>query len=180
MYAIRSYYDPGPAAVRYPRGHAGGTVPQQTMTALPIGRARQLRRGHSGLAILAFGTLLQQAKPVAEALDATLVDMRFVKPLDTELLSQLLADHQQWVTLEENALMGGAGSAVNEWLMTQRQRPAVLNLRITSYNVCYTKLLRDILITIQISPPQHYIHVLLSETPLPRWAGSTWACPGPR
>lgn len=118
----------GPAAVRYPRGHAGGTLPQPTMTALPIGRARQLRQGNSGLAILAFGTLLQQAKPVADELDATLVDMRFVKPLDTELLSQLLADHDQWVTLEENALMGGAGSAVNEWLMTQRRRPAVLNL----------------------------------------------------
>ncbi|WP_409420782.1 1-deoxy-D-xylulose-5-phosphate synthase [Pseudaeromonas sp. ZJS20] len=122
------FQHPGPAAVRYPRGHAGGTVPQQTMTALPIGQARQLRRGHSGLAILAFGTLLQQAKPVAEALDATLLDMRFVKPLDTELLTELLGTHDQWVTLEENALMGGAGSAVNEWLMTQRQRPAVLNL----------------------------------------------------
>jgi len=118
----------GPAAVRYPRGHAGGTVPQQTMTALPIGRARVLRQGNRGLAILAFGTLLQQAKPVAEQLDATLVDMRFVKPLDTELLTELLGPHDQWVTLEENALMGGAGSAVNDWLMQQAARPAVLNL----------------------------------------------------
>ncbi|GAA4500856.1 1-deoxy-D-xylulose-5-phosphate synthase [Pseudaeromonas paramecii] len=122
------YQHTGPAAVRYPRGHAGGTVPQQTMTALPIGRARLRRQGNSGLAILAFGTLLQQAKPVAEQLDATLVDMRFVKPLDTALLSELLGTHDQWVTLEENALMGGAGSAINDWLMQQAARPAVLNL----------------------------------------------------
>ena len=116
-----------PAAVRYPRGIGSGITPHIAMQALPIGRGRVLRQGKE-IAILAFGTLLQQAKPVADALDATLVDMRFVKPLDEALLAELAASHQTLVTLEEGSLIGGAGSAVNEALQRLRVYKPVLNL----------------------------------------------------
>jgi 1-deoxy-D-xylulose-5-phosphate synthase len=116
-----------PAAVRYPRGIGSGVTPESAMQALPIGRGRLLRQGKE-IAILAFGTLLQQARSVAEALDATLVDMRFVKPLDEALLAELAANHQVLVTLEEGSLMGGAGSAVNEALQRLRLVKPVLNL----------------------------------------------------
>jgi 1-deoxy-D-xylulose-5-phosphate synthase len=116
-----------PAAVRYPRGIGSGVTPESAMQALPIGRGRLLRQGKK-IAILAFGTLLQQARSVAEALDATLVDMRFVKPLDEALLAELAANHQVLVTLEEGSLMGGAGSAVNEALQRLRLVKPVLNL----------------------------------------------------
>ena len=116
-----------PAAVRYPRGIGSGITPHIAMQALPIGRGRVLRQGKE-IAILAFGTLLQQAKPVADALDATLVDMRFVKPLDEALLAELAASHQTLVTLEEGSLIGGAGSAVNETLQRLRVYKPVLNL----------------------------------------------------
>ncbi len=116
-----------PATVRYPRGIGSGVTPESAMQALPIGRGRLLRQGKE-IAILAFGTLLQQAKPVAEALDATLVDMRFVKPLDEALLAELATNHQVLVTLEEGSLLGGAGSAVNEALQRLRLVKPVLNL----------------------------------------------------
>ena len=116
-----------PAAVRYPRGAGNGTQPQPAMTALAVGKARVLRHGQR-VALLAFGTLLHQAAPVAEALDATLVDMRFVKPLDEALLAELAASHDLLVTLEEGALMGGAGSAVIEALQRLRCLKPVLTL----------------------------------------------------
>jgi 1-deoxy-D-xylulose-5-phosphate synthase len=97
------------------------------MTALELGKGRILREG-KGTAILAFGTLLHQAKAAAETLDATLVDMRFVKPMDEALVLSLAATHAQFVTLEDNAIMGGAGSAVNELLMRTKQCKPVLNL----------------------------------------------------
>ena len=121
------YQHKGPAVVRYPRGSATGVAPEQQMSAMPIGRARVVREGNS-VAILAFGTLLQQAVPVAEALGATLVDMRFVKPLDLALLQQLQAEHQLIVTLEDNAIAGGAGSAVNEAIAALQLNYRVLNL----------------------------------------------------
>lgn len=121
------YQHKGPAVVRYPRGSATGVAPEQQMSALPIGRARVVREGNS-VAILAFGTLLQQAIPVAEALGATLVDMRFVKPLDLALLQQLQAEHQLIVTLEDNSIAGGAGSAVNEAIAALQLNYRVLNL----------------------------------------------------
>lgn len=121
------YQHKGPAVVRYPRGSATGIAPEQQMEAFPIGRARIVRQGNS-VAILAFGTLLQQALPVAEALDATLVDMRFVKPLDLALLQQLQTDHQLLVTVEDNAIAGGAGSAVNEAIVALQLNYRVLNL----------------------------------------------------
>jgi 1-deoxy-D-xylulose-5-phosphate synthase len=121
------YQHKGPAVVRYPRGSASGVTPEQTMSLLPIGRARVVREG-AKLAILAFGTLLQQAIPAAEALNATLVDMRFVKPLDLALLQQLQAEHQYVVTVEDNAIAGGAGSAVNEAIAALQLQFRVLNL----------------------------------------------------
>jgi 1-deoxy-D-xylulose-5-phosphate synthase len=105
-----------PAAVRYPRGRGPGVAVQRTMHALPLGRAETRRRGGSGLALLAFGTMVAPAMPVAEALDATLVNMRFVKPLDEELIGELAASQRAIVTLEENVVAGGAGSAVTEYL----------------------------------------------------------------
>lgn len=117
----------GPAAVRYPRGSGTGIQAESEMQALPLGKGRVVREG-KGTAILAFGTLLQQARAAAEALDATLVDMRFVKPMDEALVLSLAASHDHFVTLEDNAVMGGAGSAVNELLMGSKQCKPVLNL----------------------------------------------------
>ena len=116
-----------PAAVRYPRGIGSGIKVQKQMTQLPIGKAKVVCEGQK-LAILCFGTLLQQALPVAEKLDATLVDMRFVKPLDKQLINQLAANHTQFVTIEENSISGGAGSAVNEYLQTKKINLPVLNI----------------------------------------------------
>lgn len=117
----------GPAAVRYPRGKGPGANIEQTMTALPIGRGLVRRKGHS-VAILGFGSLVHTALAAAEILDATVADMRFIKPLDTALIEQLANQHDLLVTLEENTLAGGAGSAVNEWLLANDFRIPVLNL----------------------------------------------------
>ena len=105
-----------PAAVRYPRGRGPGVAVDRKLQALTIGRAETRRRGGSGLALLAFGTMVAPATAVAESLDATLVNMRFVKPLDDELIAAIAADHRAIVTLEENVVAGGAGSAVLEVL----------------------------------------------------------------
>jgi 1-deoxy-D-xylulose-5-phosphate synthase len=105
-----------PAAVRYPRGRGPGVAVERKMQSLPLGRAETRRRGGSGLALLAFGTMVAPAAAVAEALDATLVNMRFVKPLDEALVAAIAADHRAIVTLEENVIAGGAGSAVLEFL----------------------------------------------------------------
>ncbi|MCX7129311.1 1-deoxy-D-xylulose-5-phosphate synthase [Aeromonas sp.] len=122
------YLHQGPAAVRYPRGSSLSDAPVSSeMQALELGKGRIVREG-KGTAILAFGTLLHAAKATAEALDATLVDMRFVKPMDEALVLSLAASHDHFVTLEDNAIMGGAGSAVNELLMRNKQCKPVLNL----------------------------------------------------
>jgi 1-deoxy-D-xylulose-5-phosphate synthase len=103
----------GPSAVRYPRGTALGVPVEQEMRALPIGKAEVRRKGRR-VAILAFGTLLKTALEAAEELDATVVNMRFVKPLDETLALEMARTHDLIVTIEENAVMGGAGSAVAE------------------------------------------------------------------
>ncbi|WP_421290018.1 1-deoxy-D-xylulose-5-phosphate synthase [Aeromonas veronii] len=122
------YLHQGPAAVRYPRGSSLSDAPiSSEMQALALGKGRILREG-KGTAILAFGTLLHHAKAAAEVLDATLVDMRFVKPMDETLVLSLAASHDHFVTIEDNAIMGGAGSAVNELLMRSKQCKPVLNL----------------------------------------------------
>lgn len=109
---------PGPAAVRYPRGSGPGVRPEAGLEPLPIGKASLRRRGR-GIALLAFGAPLSPALEVGEALDLTVVDMRFVKPLDGELLAELTSSHEALVTLEDNVVAGGAGSAVAEWLSTR-------------------------------------------------------------
>jgi 1-deoxy-D-xylulose-5-phosphate synthase len=105
-----------PAAVRYPRGRGAGVAVEKTMRALPVGRAELRRQGACGLALLAFGTMVDAAAAAADALDATLVNMRFVKPLDEALIAEVAAKHRAIVTIEENAVAGGAGSAVLEHL----------------------------------------------------------------
>jgi 1-deoxy-D-xylulose-5-phosphate synthase len=109
---------PGPSAVRYPRGQGPGVTPVAEMTALPVGKAQLRREGRGGLLILAFGSLVKSAEIIGERLDATVVNMRFVKPLDEELVLRLAEQHTALVTIEENAIAGGAGSAVLELLAT--------------------------------------------------------------
>jgi 1-deoxy-D-xylulose-5-phosphate synthase len=117
-----------PAAVRYPRGRGPGAAIEKPMQALPVGRAEVRRRGGSGLALLAFGTMVEPARPAADALDATLVNMRFVKPVDESLIAEIAATHRAIVTLEENAVAGGAGSAVLEVLQRMGSTVAVLQV----------------------------------------------------
>jgi len=119
-----------PSAVRYPRGTGPGVPIVAEMLALPVGRAQMRREGRSGLAILVFGTLLESARKIAERLDATLVNMRFVKPLDEALVISLAARHLAIVTIEENAIMGGAGSAVSEALAAAGVQVPLLQLGI--------------------------------------------------
>ncbi|MBA5599609.1 1-deoxy-D-xylulose-5-phosphate synthase [Pectobacterium aroidearum] len=120
------HYQKGPTAVRYPRGNGTGTE-LTPLSELPIGKGVVRRQGET-IAILNFGTLLPEAQIAAEKLNATLVDMRFVKPLDEALLEELAQSHSTFVTLEENAIMGGAGSGVNEFLMAKRLAVSVLNI----------------------------------------------------
>jgi 1-deoxy-D-xylulose-5-phosphate synthase len=104
-----------PVAVRYPRGAGVGVEVQKQMTALPFGKGEVRRRGQR-IAILAFGTLLYPALAAAERLDASVANMRFVKPLDVALVQELARTHEALVTVEEGCVMGGAGSAVAEAL----------------------------------------------------------------
>ncbi|KPA08289.1 1-deoxy-D-xylulose-5-phosphate synthase [Pantoea agglomerans] len=120
------HYQDGPSAVRYPRGTGVGT-PLAPLQSLPLGKAVVKRQGEK-LAILNFGTLLPEAAATAEALNATLVDMRFVKPLDEALIAELAATHDSLITLEEGAIKGGAGSGVNEFVMAKRLAVPVLNI----------------------------------------------------
>jgi 1-deoxy-D-xylulose-5-phosphate synthase len=110
-----AYAQNHPVAVRYPRGAGVGAVPDADLNALPLGKA-ELRRQGQGIALLAFGSLLAPALKAAEALNATVVNMRWVKPLDIEMLQRVAQDHAQIVTVEEGCIMGGAGSAVAEAL----------------------------------------------------------------
>lgn len=105
----------GPAAVRYPRGGGIGAVIEASLDTLPIGKAEVRRRGQR-IALLAFGALLAPASKAAETLNATVVNMRFIKPLDQKLILELAASHEALVTLEDNAIAGGAGVAVGELL----------------------------------------------------------------
>jgi 1-deoxy-D-xylulose-5-phosphate synthase len=117
----------GPAAVRYPRGSGPGVAVQSSLDVLQIGKA-QLRRRGSRIALLAFGSLLPAAEEVGEALGLTVVNMRFVKPLDRALILQLAADHEGFVTLEDNVVAGGAGSGVAELLAAEGLSVSTLHL----------------------------------------------------
>ena len=121
------YQHSGPAAVRYPRGTGPGAAIEQQMTALPIG-VGVIKRVGAGVAILNFGTLMASGLDAAEQLNASVADMRFVKPIDKAMILDLASRHQLLVTLEENSIAGGAGSAVNEFLSEQGIVMPVLNL----------------------------------------------------
>ena len=120
-------YDAGPSAVRYPRGSATGAMQVESMTALPIGKG-VIKRIGKRIAILNFGTLLASALTAAESLDATVVDMRFVKPLDVDLIKEMALTHEVLVTVEENAIIGGAGAGVLEQLQKLKMPKAVLQI----------------------------------------------------
>ena len=121
------YMHSGPAAVRYPRGTGPGATIQKEMSAVPIGKGIVVREG-SGAAILNFGTLLDSAVTVANQLNSTVADMRFIKPIDKELIRSLAETHDLLVTLEENSIAGGAGSGVIEFLAAEGIVMPVLQL----------------------------------------------------
>jgi 1-deoxy-D-xylulose-5-phosphate synthase len=106
-----AYHHPGPAAVRYPRGNGTGIPPAPALEVIEVGKGEIRRRGQR-FAILVFGTLLAAALEAGDILDATVANMRFVKPLDLALIGELARSHDALVTLEENAVIGGAGSEV--------------------------------------------------------------------
>jgi 1-deoxy-D-xylulose-5-phosphate synthase len=116
-----------PAAVRYPRGKGPGATIQEEMTALPIGKAEVRRRGQR-IALLAFGSMVAPAMEVARDLDATVVNMRFVKPLDEELILKIAESHDYLVTLEDNVVPGGAGNAVDECLSAHGRQVQMLHI----------------------------------------------------
>jgi 1-deoxy-D-xylulose-5-phosphate synthase len=117
----------GPASVRYPRGKGPGVAVEATMTELPIGKAEIKHQG-SRIAILAWGSMVTPALNAGKQLNATVVNMRFVKPIDEALILELAKNHDVFVTVEENVLAGGAGSAVNDFLQAQRILMPVLNI----------------------------------------------------
>jgi 1-deoxy-D-xylulose-5-phosphate synthase len=121
------FQHPGPAAIRYPRGTGPDAIVANAMTQLEIGKALEVRSGER-LAILNFGTLLPEAMAAAHQLNATVVDMRWVKPMDTAAVMELAQSHDLLVTLEENSIAGGAGAAVNEYIAAQGQTTALMNL----------------------------------------------------
>lgn len=120
-------YQQGPAAVRYPRGNGTGIAMDEQMQKLEIGKGRMVRQGKK-VAILNFGTLLTDVMSCAEAIGASVADMRFVKPLDTALIDSLVANHDLLVSVEENVIAGGAGSAVSEYLAQQGKTAQILHL----------------------------------------------------
>jgi 1-deoxy-D-xylulose-5-phosphate synthase len=122
------YQHAGPVAVRYPRGKGPGAAIVPKMSALEIGLAERVRKGGKQLAILSFGALLEEAMVVAEQLDATLVNMRFIKPIDRKMIEKMARTHEHLVTLEDNVIQGGAGSYVNEILQQLKLHTPVLNL----------------------------------------------------
>ncbi|MFT4045215.1 MAG: 1-deoxy-D-xylulose-5-phosphate synthase [Solimonas sp.] len=128
-----------PSAVRYPRGNGIGLPAEADARPLPIGKGRIVREAHGRrrprVAILAFGTLVHAALEAAEILDAVVADMRFVKPIDAELVLELANENDLLVTLEDNARLGGAGSAVNEVLLAQHHAVPVLNLGLPDHFV---------------------------------------------
>jgi 1-deoxy-D-xylulose-5-phosphate synthase len=117
----------GPAAVRYPRGSGPGAAIDPALTTLPIGKG-EIRRHGKRVAILAFGSMVAPALAAADPLNATVANMRFVKPLDEQLILTLADSHALLVTVEENTVAGGAGSAVSECLAANGRAPAVLHL----------------------------------------------------
>ena len=138
-----AYQHEGPAAVRYPRGNGPGVAIEDSMEALPVGQSRSLREGNR-VAILAFGALTPAAHEAGEALDATVIDMRWVKPLDRDAIIKAAASHSLLVTVEDHQRMGGAGSAVNELLHDEGIVVDVMNLGLPDHFIHHGK--RDVLL----------------------------------
>jgi 1-deoxy-D-xylulose-5-phosphate synthase len=128
------YKHQGPAAVRYPRGKGPGKSVEADMQLIPIGKAEVVKKG-SGVAILAFGSSLEPSTEVAARIGATLVNMRFVKPLDADVIIDMANSHNLLVTVEENALIGGAGSGVNELLAANGMTYNILNIGIPDFYI---------------------------------------------
>ena len=124
------YIIDGPVAVRYPRGSGPGEKIENTQETFSVGKAKILREKENNLAILSFGSLLNLADEIADEMDCSLIDMRFVKPLDEDLITKLARKHELLVTLEENMIAGGAGSAVNEFLNNTSASTKILNVGI--------------------------------------------------
>jgi len=125
-----AYQYKGPAAVRYPRGSGCGAQPLAGLETVDVGRAAQVRQGGSKVAILAFGTLLHNCHQAAEKFDLDIFDMRWVKPLDEALIDRLVAENYRLISVEENAVMGGAGSAVSEYLRSKNYATQLLQIGI--------------------------------------------------
>ncbi len=121
------YQHPGPACVRYPRGTGPGVEIQHEMKILELGKSREVLKGKQ-VAILSFGALLSAAEFAANELNATLIDMRFIKPLDTNIIDELSKSHDLLVTLEENTISGGAGSGVSEYLNNKGIQTPIIHL----------------------------------------------------
>jgi len=124
----------GPAAVRYPRGKGPGVDVQEKMTAIPLGKSLPVRQGRN-IAILAFGSMVEPCTPVAEQLNATLINMRFVKPLDKKAILSAAEEHSSLVTVEENAIAGGAGSGINELLAAEGVSAEILNIGLDDHYI---------------------------------------------
>jgi 1-deoxy-D-xylulose-5-phosphate synthase len=122
-----AYAHDGPSLVRYPRGAGKGSLPAPELDTLPLGKGEIRRRGQ-GVALLAFGSLVAAAEAAGEELDATVANMRFVKPLDVELIVELAGNHSLLVSIEENAVIGGAGSEIERVLSERGLNVAVLRL----------------------------------------------------
>ncbi len=133
-----AYLHDGAAAVRYPRGTGTGAREQKRMTRIPIGKAQIVREGRR-IAILAFGTMVQPALEAGVHLDATVVNMRFVKPLDEPLVVRLAEQYELLVTVEENTVLGGAGSAVNECLAAAGRAVRIINLGLPDRHIDHGK-----------------------------------------
>lgn len=116
-----------PSAVRYPRGSGPGVAPGEALESIPVGKAEIRRRGKS-IALLAFGALVPTAEEVAEKLDATLVNMRFIKPLDLDVIREMASTYTHLVTIEDNVVAGGAGSGVVEAMAGMGIECPVLNI----------------------------------------------------
>jgi 1-deoxy-D-xylulose-5-phosphate synthase len=124
----------GPSIVRYPRGNGIGATLPNVDEIIEIGKAKQILSGEK-IVILSFGTMLEQAKIAASELKATLIDMRFVKPLDKSIIDQAVAHHDVIVTIEDNAIAGGAGSGVNEYILAKGEMIKVLNIGVGDHFV---------------------------------------------
>ncbi|MGB1989512.1 MAG: transketolase C-terminal domain-containing protein, partial [Cycloclasticus pugetii] len=124
----------GPVAVRYPRGKGPGVTISNTLDSIPIGKAVTLREGKD-TALLAFGSSVTQALEVAEEFNATVINMRFIKPLDEDMIKHIASTHNTLVTLEENVIKGGAGSGVNEFINQASIDTKVLNIGLPDLNL---------------------------------------------